>query len=629
MHFKPAAMAIKLSGIYNEITALIITDRRLRGAEKCTEMRKSMIDNYKVGNQITLLRKSKGLTGERFAQLLDVSPQAVSKWENGRCLPETALLPLLAEVLGTSIDSLLIPQELIILQALISDGLASADVTRVLNNNVNGNRLYIAVNPVSMGVNMESDRIKVLTVKYQTPEGIYFNYKLENQYLSVDLTNKGFVPDLSMRIIGAYYGNKDVYTDCMIKIRHYDYFNWNEIHVNHESFPSSPKTDDMEYLTLIYTNGQDIEVISCEENETLCYSKDKTGLYRKDTSICILSDIKPLEWEKDMDCTWAGAVLRAVNFMGENYTYEQIMGLSGACYRIAFTEVWDWSAVDALVAFDYSAILFKAIGYEPIWADRVGKDNRGEERRRIVADIANGKPVIAINLRIAPEWGVITGYKENGKILLCRTYFDKEFLKDDKDYLESDFWPFLILHLGEKTEKQTEYDSFIKSLNTLVDSFYAPCERGYYQGKEAYERWMEGLENDFLWDKNKESKNIDRRIGVNDATLLNLIDARRCAAEYIKNSVILIPQAFQKELYMVSDKYRDIVKTLSDFRNKSRQDTNDAVCYNKIITGRNFSAEFRKRQVALLKNILEGETEIVSHIKTLLRDLEAYNTESR
>lgn len=64
-----------------------------------------MIDNYKVGNQIALLRKSKGLTGERLAQLLDVSPQAVSKWENGRSLPETTLLPLLAEVLGTSIDS--------------------------------------------------------------------------------------------------------------------------------------------------------------------------------------------------------------------------------------------------------------------------------------------------------------------------------------------------------------------------------------------------------------------------------------------------------------------------------------------------------------------------------------------
>ena len=68
-----------------------------------------MIDNYKVGAKIALLRREKGLTGEQFAELLGVSPQAVSKWENGRNLPETALLPRLAEALGASIDALLKP----------------------------------------------------------------------------------------------------------------------------------------------------------------------------------------------------------------------------------------------------------------------------------------------------------------------------------------------------------------------------------------------------------------------------------------------------------------------------------------------------------------------------------------
>jgi len=74
-----------------------------------------MIDNYKVGNRIALLRKEKGLTGEKFAELLGVSPQAVSKWENGKCLPESSLLPNVAALLGTTIDSILIPQELVIL----------------------------------------------------------------------------------------------------------------------------------------------------------------------------------------------------------------------------------------------------------------------------------------------------------------------------------------------------------------------------------------------------------------------------------------------------------------------------------------------------------------------------------
>ena len=36
-----------------------------------------MIDNKKIGECIAMLRKERGMTGEKFAELLDVSPQAV------------------------------------------------------------------------------------------------------------------------------------------------------------------------------------------------------------------------------------------------------------------------------------------------------------------------------------------------------------------------------------------------------------------------------------------------------------------------------------------------------------------------------------------------------------------------
>jgi len=68
-----------------------------------------MIDNQKIGNQILLLRKRNGFTQEELAEKLDISAQAISKWENGHALPETALLPSLAKLLNTSIDSILMP----------------------------------------------------------------------------------------------------------------------------------------------------------------------------------------------------------------------------------------------------------------------------------------------------------------------------------------------------------------------------------------------------------------------------------------------------------------------------------------------------------------------------------------
>ena len=70
-----------------------------------------MLELGKIGKQLASLRKEKGLTGEKLAEILNVSPQAISKWENGKCLPETSLLPDLAKALDCSIDTLLVPSD--------------------------------------------------------------------------------------------------------------------------------------------------------------------------------------------------------------------------------------------------------------------------------------------------------------------------------------------------------------------------------------------------------------------------------------------------------------------------------------------------------------------------------------
>ena len=59
-----------------------------------------------LGTKIKALRIRTGMTQEQLAQKLLVSPQAVSKWENGAAMPDITLLPVLAEVFGVSIDDL-------------------------------------------------------------------------------------------------------------------------------------------------------------------------------------------------------------------------------------------------------------------------------------------------------------------------------------------------------------------------------------------------------------------------------------------------------------------------------------------------------------------------------------------
>lgn len=59
-----------------------------------------------IGENIAVLRKAKGMTQEVLALAIGVSAQSVSKWENDINMPDVAILPIIADVFGVSIDTL-------------------------------------------------------------------------------------------------------------------------------------------------------------------------------------------------------------------------------------------------------------------------------------------------------------------------------------------------------------------------------------------------------------------------------------------------------------------------------------------------------------------------------------------
>lgn len=63
--------------------------------------------NETIGNRIVRFRKAKGLTQEGLAELMGVSSQAVSKWENDVSCPDISTLPKLCRILGITCDTLL------------------------------------------------------------------------------------------------------------------------------------------------------------------------------------------------------------------------------------------------------------------------------------------------------------------------------------------------------------------------------------------------------------------------------------------------------------------------------------------------------------------------------------------
>ena len=61
----------------------------------------------KIGNFIMTERKAKNLTQAKLAEKIFVSEKTISKWENGKGIPDTHALPKLCEIFNISINELL------------------------------------------------------------------------------------------------------------------------------------------------------------------------------------------------------------------------------------------------------------------------------------------------------------------------------------------------------------------------------------------------------------------------------------------------------------------------------------------------------------------------------------------
>ncbi len=65
------------------------------------------MDQEKIGKFIKKLRKDNNLTQDELAKKLGVTYQAVSKWENGKSIPDIAILKDISTLFNVNIDELL------------------------------------------------------------------------------------------------------------------------------------------------------------------------------------------------------------------------------------------------------------------------------------------------------------------------------------------------------------------------------------------------------------------------------------------------------------------------------------------------------------------------------------------
>lgn len=64
------------------------------------------MDQVKIGKFIKQKRKEKKITQSMLAEMLNVTDRAISKWENGICMPDSGIIRELCETLNITINDL-------------------------------------------------------------------------------------------------------------------------------------------------------------------------------------------------------------------------------------------------------------------------------------------------------------------------------------------------------------------------------------------------------------------------------------------------------------------------------------------------------------------------------------------
>lgn len=79
---------------------------------EASELMKGELIMVKIGERIKQLRVKRELTQEKLSEILGVSPQAISRWENSTTYPDINMLPSIATFFSVSVDELLGMEEI-------------------------------------------------------------------------------------------------------------------------------------------------------------------------------------------------------------------------------------------------------------------------------------------------------------------------------------------------------------------------------------------------------------------------------------------------------------------------------------------------------------------------------------
>jgi hypothetical protein len=313
----------------------------------------------------------------------------------------------------------------------------------------------------------------------------------------------------------------------------------------------------------------------------------------------LIEGIPRLEWGKGMDTSFIRSCQVALNSLGEHYSYDYLMGISGTAFRFHFHPEWCPSAADATTGFSVAPVLFDSLGYQ--YDLLVIDDHKFSDiqklYQRIIRQINSGIPIVAINLKVCPEWGVITGYLKNRPGILCRTFFD-----DSENYSLAEHAPWLSFFIQEKQPAPAGDIALKNALEHAVVLAETKQFEDYLSGFHALETWISSLRT---YTSSAQKVAFDQH-EVNLTLYISLLDTRRAAATFMSGMGGFVDQA-----EAITHVYRQEVELLEAGRANSLPSFEaDTEAWTPYV--------FRQ-QIEILEKVLHLEKEACTMIREALK----------
>ena len=156
-----------------------------------------------LSNKIAQLRRQMGWSQDELAQKLDVSRQAVYKWENGQSRPDTDKLLVLAKLFNVSVDNLLDDESEIVFRAEPTKKLPYGSVTvKNLPNGSRGSEIFYASIEEECKVSQKLDFIFKIWYKVMIGLLIALGASIILIFLLGNTLNEGSIIDI---MLGALF----------------------------------------------------------------------------------------------------------------------------------------------------------------------------------------------------------------------------------------------------------------------------------------------------------------------------------------------------------------------------------------------------------------------------------------